>query len=73
MTAEQQAFIEMRWLPFGPCQATRTVSVKYKPERDERINAAMKALYEEGCRRMRVISLPVTGDYRRYRVMGWHG
>ncbi len=43
----------------------------FAQERDYQINNAMKKLYREGCRRMRVVRLPSNGDYARYRVMGW--
>ena len=35
------------------------------------INLAMKKLYREGCRRMRAVRMPRTGDDIKYRVMGW--
>lgn len=35
------------------------------------INMAMKKLYHEGYRRMRVVPMTRTGDAMKYRVMGW--
>ncbi len=43
----------------------------FAEERDYQINNAMEKLYREGCRRMRVVSIPSNGDYFSYRIMGW--
>jgi len=40
-------------------------------EKDYQINLAMKNLYVDGCRRMRVVPLPRTGDAQKYKIMGW--
>jgi hypothetical protein len=66
-------FREMAGLPPEPVVETkqRIIAINWADRRDIQINRAMKALYDEGCRRLRAVTLPKNGDYDRVRVMGW--
>lgn len=44
---------------------------KVADELNYQINCRMKQLYCEGYRRFRVVSMPVTGDAIRKKVLGW--
>lgn len=47
------------------------VMVKWCDLADAQVNRAMRALYDQGCRRFRTIRMIKNGDYNRFRVMGW--
>ncbi len=53
------------------CARTVTPADKLEAEKNYQINLAMNYLYRKGCRRMRTVRLPKTGDADKYKVMGW--
>lgn len=53
------------------CMKAVTPDHLHPREMNAQINKAMRNLYREGYRRLRVVPLPKNGDSDRCKVMGW--